>query len=381
MDRPTEPPLERRLIARIRANGPITFAEFMEAALYDPEDGFYAGLPVGPDAHFVTSPHVSGAFADLVARQVGECWELLGKPRPFVVTELGAGDGTLARGILESVQAVPDLSEAIRYSAVERSPGAREALAVAGLDPREALDGPAHVVIANELLDNLPFHRLRMRGGHVVEVLVGAEGDRLVEVEAEPFRHVLAVLSSSGHPQGGSATEERADLAEGEERPVSPAALSLVEDVAKALSPGYAFFFDYGFVAGEGAGPVHAYRDHRVTTDVLTDPGSRDVTAAVDLAAVVTEAERLGLTAWGPVTQREALLALGMRTWMGALRRRRREAEDRDDARLAARLYSERSRASILIDEEKLGALKLLALGSEGLPAPAAVLGDRESAC
>jgi len=373
--------LLRRLLDRIRAEGPITFAGFMEAALYDPDEGFYAGLPVGPDAHFVTSPHVSGAFPDLVARQVGECWELLGKPRPFVVTELGAGDGTLARGVLESVRAVAELSEAIRYSAVERSPAAREALAKARIDVRERLDAPAHVVVANELLDNLPFHRLRMRGGHVVEVMVGADGDRLVEVEADPFRHVLAVLSSSSHPQGGSATEERADLAEGEERPVSLAAISLVEDVAKALSPGYAFFFDYGFGAGEAAGPVHAYRDHRATTDVLTDPGSRDVTAAVDLAAIAAEARRLGLEAWGPVTQREALLGLGMRMWMGALRRRQREAEDRGDSRLAARLYAERSRASILIDEEKLGGLRLLAFGSEGLPAPAAVLGDRDNAC
>jgi SAM-dependent MidA family methyltransferase len=354
-----------RLRRRIREKGPITFAEFMEAALYDPADGFYARAPIGRDGHFVTSPHVSPAFGDLVARQLAESWDSLGKPSPFTVAELGAGDGTLARRILEAVAPLPDLAAALHYVAVERTPGQSDALRESGLEAVRSLDelGPlTGCVMANELLDNVPFHRLRERDGRVVEVLVGEERGRLVEVEADPSEAALSAL--------------RRPLSPGEERPVSPQSMAIVREIAGALERGYAFLFDYGFVAGEAPGPVHAYRDHKVLADVLEDPGGRDVTAAVDLEAVASEAAASGLQVWGPVTQREALLALGYRLWSAGVRKRQAETTD---AREANRLYEARSRASILIDEDKLGSLHLLALGTEGLPPPVSVLGDRDA--
>lgn len=370
--------LRDRLVERIHREGPLTFAAFMEAALYDDRDGFYARTggsePVGEEGHFVTSPHVSPAFGDLLARQVGEAWDLLGKPTPFTVVEIGAGDGTLARQILMAVDAVPDLADSLRYLAVERTPGARQKLAEQAFDVRPSLQEIARegrsivgCIMANEVLDNLPFHRLRRREGLLVEVLVGATDGRLIEVEAEPTTEALAAL-------GGS-------IRRGEDRPVSPEALRMIRDIAAALERGYVFLFDYGFAAGESPGPTHAYRDHRVLADVLEEPGSQDVTAAVDLAALAAEAERAGLQVWGPVSQREALLGLGFRMWVQGLRRRQQEAEAAGDWRLANRLFAERSRASILVDGGKLGGLSLLILGTKGLPAPAAALGDREVGC
>jgi SAM-dependent MidA family methyltransferase len=151
--------------------------------------------------------------------------------------------------------------------------------------------------------------------------------------------------------------------------------------VAGALDLGYAFLIDYGFTAEERAAPVHAYRDHRVLADVLDDPGSRDVTVAVDLDAVAAAAREAGLQVWGPVSQRDALLALGYRTWSSGLRARQAQAEEDGDWREANRLFAERSRAGILIDEGKLGGLHLLAMATPGLEPPAAVLGDRERDC
>ncbi|MGH2556542.1 MAG: SAM-dependent methyltransferase, partial [Actinomycetota bacterium] len=91
--------LGERLRDRIVAEGPITFAEFMETALYDPDGGFYSRLSVGEEGHFVTSPHLSPVFGRLVAGQVAEFWELLDRPARFDVIEVGAGDGTLAHQI------------------------------------------------------------------------------------------------------------------------------------------------------------------------------------------------------------------------------------------------------------------------------------------
>jgi SAM-dependent MidA family methyltransferase len=364
--------LGARLAGRIREHGPITFAEFMDVALYDPAEGFYARPPVGrgPGGHFVTSPHVSPAFGDLLARQVAECWDLLDRPRPYTVIEIGAGDGTLARQILDAVRAAPELNRAIRYVAIERTPGQVVALREAGVETVDSIPaaGPmTGCVLANEVLDNLPFHRLRERDGRVVEVLVDADGDRLVEVEGEPSREAVNML---GRP-----------LRTGEERPVSPAAAAMVGDLATVLERGYSFCFDYGTGPEVTSGPVHGYRDHEVVAEILEDPGGRDVTAGVDLEALAGMARSAGLQVWGPVHQREALLALGFRLWMSGVRARQAEAEASGDWRAANRLFEARSRASILIDEGKLGGLWLLAFGTEELPPPAAVVGDRETGC
>jgi SAM-dependent MidA family methyltransferase len=365
------PSIRDELVRRIRATGPIDFATFMEEALYDPGNGFYARPPVGENGHFVTSPHVSPAFGDLLARQVAECWEVLGRPRPFELVEVGAGDGTLAAQILAAVRAVPDLASAFRYIPVERSPGAVAALRASGLKPRTSLvevGAAAGCVVANEVFDNLPFHRLRERDGRVREVFVGLDHDRFVEVEGEPTERAMALLGDRR-------------LRPGEERPVSPAAAELVGQIAGVLELGYAFLFDYGFIGGETPGPVHAYRGHQVLAEVLEEPGSRDVTAAVDLDAVADQARRAGLQVWGPVWQREALLGLGYRMWVSGVRARQAQAETRGDWREANRLYAARSRASILIDPAKLGGLRLLAFGTDGLPAPAAARGDRQTGC
>jgi SAM-dependent MidA family methyltransferase len=366
--------LKERLVERIRHEGPLTFAAFMEAALYDPTDGFYARggdrEPVGEEGHFVTSPHVSPAFGDLLARQLAEAWDLLGKPDPFSVVELGAGDGTLASQVTEAVRAARELTKALRYIAVERPPRAMDRLRTRGVDVASSLADVGSItgcVVANELLDDLPFHRLRERGGRTVEVLVGVEDGRLTELEAEPTAEALGALREPPRP--------------GEERPVSPGALEMVREIGAALDRGYAFLFDYGFVPGEAPGPVHSYRNHQVLADVLDEPGSRDITAAVDFAALATEGERAGLQVWGPVSQREALLGLGLRMWMRGVRRRQQEAEVAGDWRVANRLFAQRSTASILVDEGKLGGLRLLILGTKGLPAPASALGDRESGC
>jgi SAM-dependent MidA family methyltransferase len=363
----TQGGLAGRLAERIREQGPITFAEFMEAALYHPDHGFYArpAVGTGEGGHFVTSPHVSPAFGDLLGRQMAECWDHLGRPSAFTVVEVGAGDGTLARQILDAAGAVPGLAGALRYVAVERTPGQTAALKAAGLETAESVAAAGPVtgcVVANEVLDNLPFHRLRQRAGRTVEVLVGMDGDRLVEVEGEPTSEALAALPEATIPEG--------------ERAVSPAAIRLVEDIAHALDRGYAFLFDYG-----PTGPVHSYRDHRVLAEVLAEPGSRDVTAGVDFAPVADGARDAGLQVWGPVPQREALLALGYRLWIAGVRARQADAEAGADWRAANRLFEARSRASILIDPGKLGGLWLLALGTRSLPPPAAVLGDRETGC
>src|SRR5581483_9950623 len=190
----------------------------------------------GARGHFVTSPHVHPVFAELLLRAVVGLWEHLERPTPLRVVEVGAGDGTLAAWLL---RLAPELDLPISYSAVERSPGARERLLA--LDPSPDV---------RELLDNLPFRRVRGTAAGVVEVRVGLREDRLAEVEG-PLDERLEALAPRLRP--------------GEEAVVPVGALAFVEELASVLRRGYALLIDYGTTNGQGsAGEVHGYRRHAV---------------------------------------------------------------------------------------------------------------------
>jgi SAM-dependent MidA family methyltransferase len=368
-------PLAGRIADRIRREGPISFDAFMKSALYDPVEGFYASPPVGESGDFVTSPHVSPAFGVLLARLIEDLWGRLGRPERFHIIETGAGDGTLAARILASL---PSAIAAGPYLAVERSPGARARLSglAARLAPSNDLrvlerlpeSRGAGVVVANELLDNLPFRRFRGTAAGPVELRVRLDGDRFVLAEAPP------------EPADAAAM---AHLAPGEEAVRSRAALDMVERAAAAIGRGYVVLIDYASSPSIGDTAVHSYRRHRVEADVLDAPGSRDITAGADFPALIEHARRLGLGVWGPIRQREALLNLGFRRWERAVRRRQSTASEAGDGRAAVRAYSARTRAGLLIAREGLGGFFVLCLGVGDPPPPRPELlldGERDQA-
>jgi SAM-dependent MidA family methyltransferase len=326
----------------IGEEGPISFARFMELALYGP-GGFYTHPPVGARGHFVTSPHVHPVFGQLLADAVRELWEGLERPRPLRVTEVGAGDGTFARSLLAHTEGIP-----IRYTAVERSPGARVALAaIDDMDVRERLDVPADLVLANELLDNLPFRVLRDDR----EVRIGQDGGRLAEVLAPPDAELAAFASGDA------------------ERVIPVGAFAFIDELVPVLERGYALLIDYGG-SGTSGGPVHGYRAHTLVEDVLAEPGTTDITAGVDFELITSHAEALGLVAFPTVTQHDALLALGLGDWLEDELGRQRMQFDAGAGREAVITWSRRSQATSLVDPGGLGRLRWLLLATPGLGRP-----------
>lgn len=326
----------------------------MEAALYDPQDGFYASPPVGVRGDFVTSPHISSAFAALIARQIAGMWTRLGCPGVFEVLEAGAGDGTLAVAVLARARADASFDAELRYRAVEISPGARAALQSAGIAAYERVsDAPrigAGCVIANELLDNLPFHRVRVRGTVVEEVCVGLDGQRFTEMYLPAGEQVKAAYMA-GPMQPG--TEHR----------VSFAAAAFVRDAIGVLDRGWVIAYDYGHGPGEQPLGIRAYEQHQVHASLYADPGSADITAGADFGAIATIAAAEGALVWGPRLQRDVLKQLGFDAWYEQLRARRLEAEMQRDTRTILALVSEQSRAPLLIDAAHLGGFKAIAIG------------------
>jgi NADH dehydrogenase [ubiquinone] 1 alpha subcomplex assembly factor 7 len=342
-----------RIRRRILAYGPITFAEFMEEALYG-RGGFYDATPIGTRGHFVTSPHVHPVFSRLVGAALEQMWVNLDRPIPLRVVEVGAGDGTMAREIVTGFERA---GIEVSYESVEASPAAREALfaitpnvagSIVGIEPLDP-----GLVVANELLDNLPFRRIRRRGGTPVEIRIAADGDAFIEVEQPLDDEQLDGLS----------------LDDGEEAVIPTAALGFVDALGRTIRRGYALLIDYAST-DTGTERVHGYRDHRVVADVLDAPGSADVTAGVDLDAIARRAREAGLAAFEAVSQRDALTALGLADWLGQERRHQQEMLDASNGDEAVRAWGSRSRARILADRAGLGRLRWLVIGTAGLAEP-----------
>jgi SAM-dependent MidA family methyltransferase len=356
-----QPELVAKLREEIEASGPITFARFMERALYEPDIGYYATSASAPgrEGDFLTAPETHPVFGWALARQIDEIWSLLGRPDPFVVREYGAGSGALGLSILDGLRGQsPALADVAIYDPVESEPGriseVRRRLDAAGHGyairdvPPDPITG---VVMANELLDALPFHRLVQRGGRLRELLVGVDGDAFVDLEAEPSTPRL----------DQRLREEGIELAEGQEAEVNLALDDWIAHVAQELGRGILLVIDYGYAATDlydarrMRGTGLAYLNHRAHDRLLTNVGRQDLTAHVDLTAVDRAAQRNGLVRIGATTQAEFLVGLGLGDILQTIQR---------DPRTSIEEYlALRSSVMRLLDPAATGKFAVMAFG------------------
>jgi NADH dehydrogenase [ubiquinone] 1 alpha subcomplex assembly factor 7 len=303
--------LAARLRDRIAEGGPISFAAFMESALYDPEDGFYArGARLGARGAFTTAPVASAFFARALAADLRALWERLGRPAPFTVAEVGPGDGSLAARLAEALADLPldlvlcERAAGMLEQARARVPGAR----VAELAQLAGLCG---AIVANEVHDACPAHRLRWPD----ELLVGVGFDGRFQLVPGPPAGSLGelVVAAGAEPRAGA------------EYDVSPAQAELQSALAGALARGALIALDYG-EAGPGRYErplprLRTYLGGLAGGDPLAAPGTQDITVDVDFGAVRAAGERAGLRTTLDEPQPEWLLAHGAAAAIAALPR------------------------------------------------------------
>jgi SAM-dependent MidA family methyltransferase len=311
-------PLSAVLAARIRAGGPISFAEFMQECLYHPEHGYYSRLGMGRRGDYYTSVDVHAIFGRLIARQLAEMWELLGSPQPFLAVESGAGVGRLAANILDfAAQELPEFYAAAQYIAVEYSAERRAqhtaTLALHMTERRVTSSSeiptsiPVGCIFSNELLDALPTHRVVMQHGKLREIYVGFEDSRFTEILREPCAPAIEEYFR----------EQGITLQEGHRAEACLDACRWIEDAGRAIGRGFVMTIDYGHEVGalyderHNRGMLLAYRGHRVTENVLDAPGEQDLTSHVNFTAMQIWGRRAGLERTGLVTQSQFLVALG----------------------------------------------------------------------
>jgi SAM-dependent MidA family methyltransferase len=314
-----EPALLALIQDEIRVAGPMTFARFMEVALYEPAHGYYASGRRGPgrSADFLTAPEAHPIFGWTVAHQLEEVWLRLGRPDPFTIREPGAGSGALAAAIVGGLaRSGAPLRAALRYRVSER--GADRGRQVwerfAALGAEDILqpdDGRpiTGAVIANEVLDALPVHRVEGRAdGGIAELFVGLGDDgTLVTIAGPPSTPAL----------GQRLEREGIRLVPGQRAEVCLALDGWVAETAGGLERGLLLLIDYGHPATALYEPargslLRAYVNHRVHDDPFANIGRQDLTAHVDVTAVERAGKAAGLEHLGTTTQAAFLAGLGI---------------------------------------------------------------------
>ncbi len=296
-------PLADLLAARIRANGPITLADYMTECLLHPVYGYYTTQePFGTAGDFTTAPEISQMFGELVGLCLAQTWLDQGAPAPFTMAEFGPGRGSLMADALRATRSVPGFHAAMRLTLIEASPRLRaiQAATLAGYSPvwlnaLQDLPNLPLYLVANEFFDALPIRQFQRAGRFWRERLVGLAAKGLI-FGLGPILPVPAL------------THRLNDTTEGQIVELCPQASAIMAEIGTRLAEtGAALIIDYGDWHSMGD-TFQALHDH-APVDPLATPGAADLTAHVDFEAL---AQAAAPAAQAYTTQGAFLTALGI---------------------------------------------------------------------
>ena len=370
MDIDTSKFLLEKVIATIDSNPKkrITFAEYMHLCLYDAEYGYYnyKNLKIGQEgADFFTSTSISSDFGELLAIQLQEFWQVLGKPESFFLLEMGAGEGTLALNILSFLSKHhPDFISNLEYIIIEKS-------TVLKAKQKELLlnNLPSHIKIkwstledfadksivgcffSNELVDALPVNLVTWQEQELKEIYLTNRNGNLKEVYdvlstykiSNYFKHIHINFSEL-YPEN-YRTE------------VNLQALDWLQTVTNKLKKGFLLTIDYGYLADKYyhpqrfQGTLKCYYQHRHHDNPYVNLGRQDITSHVNFTALEKYGEFFGLTKVAYTQQALFLMNLGLGDRLNEL----------SDSKMSlAEMLSKRNQLHSLINPQGLGNFKIL---------------------
>lgn len=301
-------PAHRSIEAEIRANGPITFARFMETALYG-EHGYYTShITAGAD--YATSPQMHPAFGALIAGYLYKAWQTLDEPDPFHVIELGAGDGNLSKDILDTVEAstFDRFNQSLNYHPLDLHPR--------GLArPINEITG---CIISNELLDAFPTHIFTIRNRKVLELYVNTdENHQLHFIEDQPSTDEIP----------NRVGDLASTLPDGYRGEVNLRVQDWATNIKSLLKSGYVLTIDYGhprdtlYHPARFEGSLRCYHNHVLGQNPFRHIGQQDITSHVDFTEIDKALLHTGFKRIATLhTQRDFLFDLGFGQYSQRLR-------------------------------------------------------------
>lgn len=360
--------MKARIISEIEAEGPMTFDVYMEMCLYDPDEGFFSAGPVrsGKQGDFVTSPEITWAFGYCVGEWVESVsypWSEqmedsgsggVGSREPTALVEVGAGSGSLLRELSDGwfyndfPVYVVERSRAARATLGERFPKA----GVVGMID-EIPTGIDVTIVANEILDNMPAALARRRQGTWVEIAVGLSEGELVLVEVPGRDDVVAWCNDVfGDVEDGTTVSAQLAVTE------------WVDALFVHFGSVSLCLIDYGeesaeLAARSASSIVRTYRTHQDGLDWLAHPGETDITVDVNVTAVVQAIARAGREV-RLMTQREFCLGYGLGEVIADMKHSEQVAASQGEIMDQLRNRSDRLDMEAVIDEDGLGAFKVV---------------------
>lgn len=328
--------LETRIKDRIKADGPISVAEYMALCLLDPVEGYYPTRdPLGSDGDFITAPEISQMFGEVLGLWCVQTWHDMGKPETVHLVELGPGRGIMMSDMLRASELDPGFKAAVRVTLIEASAALEavqgQTLATANVpiswakDLSQVPEGPT-IVIGNEFLDCLPVRQFIQQdrfaganGWHErVVTLNEVSGSLMFAVSPTPISDVTQTTLPSGHIEAKT----------GELIEVCATAHLLLNQLKTRFDThvGRALFVDYGPEETEFGDTLQALKRHE-KVGVFSNPGNTDLTARVDFAALKECAENLSLASTCTVTQATLLSRLGLEVRAVTLARAKPESK------------------------------------------------------
>lgn len=305
---------ETRIRNRIDDLGKITFAEFMQTALFHKSGGYYTKPSVfGDQGDFYTSPGAHPAFGALTANLLHRMWRAIGNPAPFHVIELGAGAGILSRDIVDHASRIDkSFSDSVRYISVDRYLANESANSTNSIQnvmsdtvPFRNVEG---CIISNELVDSFPVHRFQISDGFINEIYVALDArGNFVETLDEPSNTEIA----------NRLHGFKENLPDGYRGEVNLGLTPWMKQVSSALHRGFVVTIDYGYPSEVMYAPERVYGTfdtyyrHTRGASPFQRIGRQDMTAHVDFTALANSGTEHGLEIVGLVSQSGFLKANG----------------------------------------------------------------------
>ncbi len=311
------PELIEVIRAEIGADGPMTFARFMELALYHPEHGYYASgrANIGRGGDFFTNVSVGATFGRLLAAQFAEMWEKLDCPADFTIVEQGANDGVFARDVLEYARGrLPEFFQKLRYAIVEPHPRLQEmqqrslsvyASKISWTSSIDTVDPFTGVHFSNELFDALPVRLLVSDGTEWLERCVAIAGELFAYCDGAISDRALE-MAMKAYPiaPAGFTTEVALD------------SVTSIQAISARLTRGYVVVMDYGLsrsdrlAAHRSSGTLQMRATHQQLDSPFAHIGEADITAHIDWTTLANAAQRSGLEVAGFCDQHHFLTGI-----------------------------------------------------------------------
>lgn len=304
------------IIQKIKQEGPLSFHDFMEMALYYPGSGYYTSPAerIGSAGDFYTSSSLTPAFGAMIGRQIEEMWELMGR-EDFTIVEYGAGTGYLCHDILDYLLLYrPECYDKLHYCIIEKSPSLREKQKkhlpekVSWPNSIRDIAPVTGCILSNELVDNFSVHQVIME-------------EELMEVFVDYGHDFAELLVPAVQPLKEYLVELKVQLPQGHRTEINLEAIAWIKEIAGSLKRGYVVTIDYGYPSAglyndhKRQGTLVCYHKHTINDHPYQHIGQQDITHHVNFSALCHWGTKYGLACCGLRNQAQFLLALGIKAY------------------------------------------------------------------